>query len=153
MEIIFKKGNDKNSITCKRSDGSNTWMEASAFMVAHDLTHYVIERTLELKSGFYGLLELGFDIADFEKKLKITPKQLPAEAIKTELLVNLILTERNDKTELDDFNSTFNSSAGQLGILKEEFDRNHLNRIRNHLNELLFRWGKLPVNETLVLKW
>lgn len=95
MEITFKKGNAKNSITCKREDGTSTWTEADAFMIAHDLTHYVVETVFSMKNGFYGLLDSGLDITDFEKKQKITPRDIPKEAITAETLVNLFLTEKN----------------------------------------------------------
>lgn len=153
MEIFFKKGNTKNSITIKRPDGSSTWMEAEHFMIVHDMAHFIVEEKFQFKHGFYGLVESGIDITDFEKKQKITPHQLPKEAIKTELLVNLILTELSDRKRLDDFNSTFNSTAGQYGLSKEEFKADDLNAIHDQLNELLARWSSLSVNESIHLEW
>jgi hypothetical protein len=153
MDIIFKKGNDKNSITCKRDDGSSTWMEASAFMVAHDLAHIAVEGQLHLKAGFYGLLERGTDITDFEKKRKVTPQQLSPESIKAELLVNLILTERNDQKRLDNFNEVFNTSAARMSIPNENFSAEDLDLIQVKLTALLDQWKQLPVDDSLIIKW
>ncbi len=83
----------------------------------------------------------------------ITPQQLPKEAIKAELLVNLILTERNDKKELADFNEAFNFSARQLNLQEEKFDFQQIHKIRLQLNELLNRWKGLLVNELITLNW
>lgn len=153
MTIIFKKGNSKNSITCKRADGTSTWMEASGFMVVHDLAHVAVEQHFQMNMGFYGLLESGLDITDFERKQKITPQQLPPESIKTELLVNLILTEKHDKKELDNFNDTFNMSAIKSGLRQEEFDDEDLRAVRKRVDELITRWQNLPVNESLIIPW
>ena len=91
MEVIFKKGNTKNTITCKRPDGTATWMEADVFI--NDLAHYVVETELKASKGFYGLLSQGFDITNFEKKQKITPASIPAEGTQMEIIVGLLLTE------------------------------------------------------------
>ncbi len=56
-----------NAFSCIRDDGTSIWMQANLFMIAHDLAHYAVEKTLPLKFGFYGLLESGLHITDFEK--------------------------------------------------------------------------------------
>ncbi|MBI1769039.1 MAG: hypothetical protein HYR67_11755 [Bacteroidetes bacterium] len=152
MDIIFKKGNTKNTITCKRSESSSTWMEADRFMIAHDLTHFAVEKQLQIGKGFYGLVASGLDITDFEKKQKITPQQLPKESIKTELIVNLILTERHDGKKFESFDEAFNSLSKQFGISNEKFDADDLNKIHSQLNELLNHWAMLPVNESMIIK-
>ena len=94
-------------------------MEADAFMVMHDLTHYVVETQLQLENSFYGLLARGLDITDFEKKQKISPASIPAEGIRTEILVGLFLTERNDGRLLTDFNHLFLTTCQELQLPKE----------------------------------
>ena len=153
MDNYFKKGNTKNSITIRRADGSSTWMEAEYFMIVHDMAHFVVEKKLQIKNGFYGLVAIGIDITDFEKKQKITPEHLPKEAIKTEVLVGLILTELNDRKRLEDFNATFNSTAAQYDLSKEEFNADDLNGIHDELNQLLGRWTTLSVNDSINMKW
>ncbi len=153
MDIIFKKGNGRNSITCQRPDKSSTWTEADSFMVSHDLTHFVVEKKLGLKNGFYGLLSDGIDITDFEKKQKITPKEIPAEGIKAELLVNMILTEKNDKTRISDFNQVYNDSAQKFNIANESFSNLILDQIHSEIDEMLEQWKKLKTGETIRLKW
>jgi len=122
-------------------------------MIVHDMAHFVIEKKFQYKNGFYGLTASGLDITDFEKKQKITPQQLPKEAIKTELLVGLILTELNDRKRLDDFNSTFNSTAAQYDLPEELFRAQDLDEIHDQLNELLSRWSALEVNDSIKLTW
>ena len=153
MKIEFRKGGDKNMLTCSRPDGTTTWMEATPFFVAHDLAHFVIEKQLQIVNGFYGLIASGFDITDFEKKREITPQQLPEDSIKAELLVNLILTERNDRKRLESFNATFNEVSERYGLPNMKFDASDLDKIHNQLDEMLKRWASLPINESITLTW
>ena len=68
MTIAFsKKENKQHTLTCTRTDGSQTWMQVSDFFVAHDLMHYATETVLQYKDAFYGMLNRGINITDFEK--------------------------------------------------------------------------------------
>ena len=151
MEIIFKKGVTKNTITCKRPDGTSTWMQAIPFMIIHDLTHYVVETQLQLKLGFYGLLAGGWDITDFENKQKIKSTDIPAEGLRAELIVGLLLTERNDGQEMTDFNSVYQDSCINYALAEQPLDRSQLDRLRIGVDDLINKWKFLPVDSTLIL--
>ena len=153
MDIIFKKGTTKNTITCTRSDGTSTWQEAEPFHILHDLTHYAVETTLGTQQGFYGLLQQGLDITDFEKKQKITPQTLPREAIRTEILVTLFLTEINDHQPLADFNQTFAETIRPYGIDIIPLDQNLLTTIRMMRDNLIKKWKNLSSGSTLALRY
>jgi hypothetical protein len=67
-------------------------------MEDHDLCHFAVEITLQFKNGFYGLIDRGFNISDFElprneRPLELIPANLPLEAQQTEFIVNLLQTE------------------------------------------------------------
>lgn len=118
MEVIFKKGKTKNTLVCKRKDGSSTWSTVDQFMIIHDLAHFCVESKLGVVKGFYGLIATGIDISDFENKEKINSKNLPVDSKITELIVGQILTERADNKLLENFNVTLKESANALGINK-----------------------------------
>ncbi len=136
-----------------RSDGTSTWQEAEPFLILHDLTHYAVETTLGTKQGFYGLLQEGLDITDFEKKQKITPQTLPREAIRTEILVTLFLTELNDQQPLTDFNHTFAETIRSYGIEATPLNENQLASIRTLLDNLIKKWKNLSSGSTLALRY
>jgi hypothetical protein len=153
VEIIFKKGNTKNSITCKRADGSATWSEADAFMIIHDLTHYAVESGLGMKQGFYGLVAGGLDITDFEKKQKIRPDEIPAEGLRAELLVGLVLTERNDGKEMNDFNEQYQELLKKFHLSAENIPLASVRRLREETDRLINKWKDLPVSSSLVFNF
>ncbi len=66
MEIIFTKhANNSNHISCKREDGSTTWMKCTDFFIRHDLMHFALETTFNFKNAFYGMIAGGISISDF----------------------------------------------------------------------------------------
>jgi hypothetical protein len=153
MDIVFKKAATKNSITCTRIDGSSTWQEVQPFLILHDLTHYAVETSLGTQQGFYGLLQEGLDITDFEKKQKVTPRSLPAEAIRTEILVTLFLTELNDQQPLKDFNRTFAETSQSYGLEITPLMPDQLAIIRTRRDNLIKKWKNLPMGSTLALRY
>jgi hypothetical protein len=57
-----------------RSDGSteSVDLETRSYLV-HDLTHYAVERTLQLARGFYGLLASGTAMAELNDRTRPWP--------------------------------------------------------------------------------
>lgn len=154
MEIVFKKGNTKNTITCRRSDGSATWQESDAFLINHDLAHYAVEKTFGLSQGFYGLVQSGLDITDFEKKQKISPSQIPKEGFKAEILVQLFSIERSGiNNHIKDFNESYHEQAVKWKLDVERFPESLLSETRRLLSEVIDDWHHLSVNESMTLSW
>src|SRR5205809_153857 len=96
MEISFtKRGEEDHIISCKRKDGTTTWMHSSSFFVQHDLCHYAVETVLGLRNAFYGMLADGTDITDFELPKEERNIALSTEALLAEHLVNILMIDRN----------------------------------------------------------
>jgi hypothetical protein len=93
---IKKKTDGSAALSCTRADGSVTWQrqdgQLGAFFPLHDLTHYAVERVLDLPHAFYGLLADGWDLSDFGKASAKGP--LPADAHLAELIVGFFDLER-----------------------------------------------------------
>lgn len=96
MKIQFQKKQDKPSILrCIRDDGSATWTTLKTpFDVDHDLTHYIVESTMNFKQAFYGLLKSGIGINDWtlpkeERPAYLKWENLPKEAQYSEVIVGV----------------------------------------------------------------
>ena len=88
MKLKIKKRDNGDAVmTFVRDDGSATSgrLGAGGFGAVHDLTHYVVESTLGLRAGFFGLLAQGWNIPDFE--VRSAARQLPDESIVAECIV------------------------------------------------------------------
>ena len=155
MIITFlKKENKQHTLTCARTDGPQTWMQVSDFFVAHDLMHYATETVLQYKDAFYGMLNSGINITDFEKPKSQRTVVLSEQAIIAEHLVNLLLIEHNQGA-MADFNETLllSFAADNPEIKPEEFSGEQLQKIHDVFNEQINKWYNLATGETLVLNF
>jgi len=64
----------------------------------HDLAHYAVESALRFSKAFYGIINEGYNISNFElpkdqKPFAVKPENLQKEAIVTEHIVNLLEVE------------------------------------------------------------
>src|SRR5215208_3049978 len=69
-----------------REDGTHTAGAigpGDGYGPVHDMTHYVVERTLGLSEGFLGLVASGWAISDFE--VRGTARRLPDDAVVAEV--------------------------------------------------------------------
>ena len=153
MEISFiKKGLNKHVISCKRNDGSVTWMQSDDFFVRHDLMHYAVETTMNYKNGFYGILNSGVNITDFElpkdkRNFEFTPQALYAET-----LVGLISTELS-QGNFENIEETINDmyKANYPGVKAPEINPASIDQIKVRYHELVLDWMKLSPDQKLVL--
>ena len=163
LTIRFKRHPDGSaSLTCLRADGTSTWQRQNGshglVFPPHDLTHYAVETTLGYRSGFYGLIADGWDIADFAKPW---PKgAIPVEAQEVELIVGFFDTERRSFTQMKE--AEFNDHAerylaarrstkpGALGVAPRVSEE-EIEGVRACRAELLSRWARLEPGEALEL--
>ncbi|MBI1780129.1 MAG: hypothetical protein HYR66_01985 [Sphingobacteriales bacterium] len=155
MTISFsKRSNKQHTLSCTRNDGSQTWMQVSDFFIVHDLTHYGVETILNYKNAFYGMLNNGINISDFEKPKQERTVVLSNEAIVTEHLVNLFAIEYNQGT-LNDFNSMLADSIQKENThyKSPQLSREQLNSIRSAIKNYMMQWYELPDGESLTLNF
>jgi len=157
MKITFQKDkNNRLSLRCEREDGTSTYtILKSPASVYHDLAHLAVERTLGFRKAFFGLLAQGFDIPDFEAKreerpAELLPANLPLEALQTEHIVNLLITEHFNSGKMSDFLSILNQSLIAAGLaLPDELNEDTLAIIRDDFAELQEQWSTLPVEHSI----
>lgn len=161
MLIRFTKKRDgTTTLTCVRGDGSVTGQRQKHgfFFVPHDLGHYAIETTLNLRLAFYGLLCRGWEITDFGTPWPRGP--IPPDAIQdamlAEHLAGMLDGERAGILEPQMAADTNALLAAQFAALPgaprlRVVTDDELARIRATAAELLGRWHALPVGETLEL--
>jgi hypothetical protein len=158
VKLGLKKAKDgRPTVTFVRADGTSTTgrLGAGDFGPVHDLTHYAVETTLQLRQGFYGLLAAGWNIPDFE--VKGTGARLPDEAIAAECIVGQLsnIVFGGQKITLADFNwlVTEAARAQRPGAIVPAIDDVSFRTMRERLAALLARWHALPPGETLELPW
>lgn len=156
MKIKLKKKSEGDSVLAVvRSDGSFTGdrLRSDGFSAIHDLTHHVVEQTLELDCGFFGLLERGWDIQDFENKENTAA--IPDEAIVVECIVgqltNLML--RGPQVEIREFNWLIGEAVSSVRpkSVAPQFSEETFSLLQERLANLLSKWRALRPGESLEL--
>ncbi len=156
--LQFKRGTPSSILTVKRADGTYTWTRLYPGLEVHDLAHYAVEDVLGLEHAFYGILAQGYNIEDFEAPREerhpdLQPKNLKPEALQTEHLVNLLLTELQTGELLDGFLSQLSTILTESGLPPmTELTTENLSAIRSCLNELCTCWRATKTGETLELR-
>jgi hypothetical protein len=157
--VRIKKGKDGlTALSGVRADGTTTWQRQhgaqSAFFPRHDLTHFAVETTLQLRQGFFGLMAAGWDFSDFGSPWPRGP--LPAEGNVTELIVAALDLERSsgDRASAEGINRGIAEHCAEKGlpawaVLTED----DLARIRQKRAELFAKWEATPPGDTLELRF
>ena len=140
----------------RRADGTSTWQKrrgpTADFFAIHDLTHYAVETILGFDRAFYGLVAEGWDLEDFGTPWPRGP--MPPEALPAEVIVGCFDTARAAHVPLtaDQCNATASSYFANAGMpCPVSVTDDVLQRVRDRLSELVWRWHALPVRETLAL--
>ena len=152
MEISFtKRENSDHIISCKRNDGSVTWMHNSPFFITHDICHYALETVLKLKKAFYGLVSSGIAIKDFDVPRERRTVQLTDEAIFAEQMVNLLTIEYSQGI-MENLPATIKEICKKSGLpVVPEISERQLEEIRKLYDQLMNQWNVLQAEETMTL--
>ena len=154
---LKKKTASAAVVTFARADGTTTSgrLGHGDFGAMHDLTHYVVESTLRLRLGFFGMVADGWNIPDFE--IKHASRQWPDEALAAECIVGQLSDAIFGEHELDatDFNWMVTQAIAGVrpGAKFRAIRADELRAIKQRLDELLDRWRALPAGETLELEF
>lgn len=153
MELRITRREEKlHTIVFKRSDKSETWQASDDFFVQHDLSHFAVEKILDYKTAFMGMINHGMGANDFEDRGKRKKLQITAEGWYAENMANLFLIEVA-QGELEDFNTVSQTAFGkmELPFTPPVLTSYEIISIRTYLRQLLQQWTFLPVNETMIL--
>jgi len=159
MRITLTKHPTAPVIACTRRDGSVTWQKSAhgPFFGPHDLLHYALESTLNLRESFFGLIARGRSIESFAEPG--TAAQLPVEAMHTEMMVNQLMIDHIHGPALAaaEFNQTIAASwrASKPGAATppNPISDSQLQQIHERFAELLQTWRSLADGEKLELEF
>jgi hypothetical protein len=153
MDIIFRKRlKSKHLIVYKREKVDDYWIEADDFLIFHDLSHYAIEKTLNFKNAFWGLIKSGINPSIFENKLERDKILISNEAWLAECLANLFLIELT-QGKFEDFQKVLAESYHQMYPEKvvPTLQNEEIESIRAYYGQLIQQWRTLGNDESIML--
>ena len=151
MRIRFKKGNNHDTLTCLRDDGTSTWAAARPGRIEHDLVHYALETTLGYDRAFYGAIAQGRDLEAFGTvDPQLGRKRRPTKQAQYAEHLVLLLEANLRGTIFGDVRDAL-VEAHARGAVPPDVTYEHFERARQRAVELLRCWAELPARETLEL--
>ena len=155
LSIRITKGrNGPAVLTCTRPDGSSTWTRVSDYFPTHDMTHFVVESTLQIPKAFYSLVLDGWDINDFS--MKGAAKTIPPQANLVEALVGRLQHDLMPGSEFtaESFNEEVVAVLEGIGNPeRREVSQEELDTMRAILRDLLRQWSDLAPGESLEMSF
>jgi hypothetical protein len=151
-----------------RDDGVRFHLKGVAHMFAipHDLAHFLVEKTLRLRQGFFGSMADG---AVFKSMTWVDGRRKPGATERSEILQKKNLAALNDAEVLVRiFNDTIEQGHAEnspvlqqrlrerlqrAGVAHRSFSADEIAEVYKAYRDLLAKWKKLPVGGQLELQW
>ena len=151
---LQKNSGSKNIIRFFTKDDKIEWAYGDDFMILHDLSHYTIEKTLGYTTAFFGLIQSGVKIKDFNDKELRGKMNLTNEAWYAEGLANLILIEYTQGA-FENFNEVFKSTLNKTNPTIPSLTISDKNLVETRIlyDDLVKKWKTLEVKQTMVLEF
>lgn len=159
LKLQFKKQKDHSAIlTFFRTDGTSTYTKIRPGLEVHDLAHYVVETALDFKEAFYGLINQGYTVPDFERPreerpLALIPANLPQESLQTEFIVNQLQIQLYNSGEQDQFLPTLAQAMTAKGLpMPANLTAEKIAQMLDELQQLVEQWRLIKAGEVLHLE-
>ena len=150
MEIIIKKGKNRNTLICRRKDGTQTSVNLDKDIPNHDLAHYVVEKQFKLKKGFYGKIRLGMTIEELSDKEVI--RSLDAETWLSEIMARNLQSISSGAVKVEEFIVLVNMEAeNNKSIELPEMNIEDVKKMKHQFEELCEEWSMIPESGALEL--
>jgi hypothetical protein len=162
----LEHGKYKTEVT--RDDGVSYRLKgvAHTFAIPHDLAHFLVEKTLRLRHGFFGNIANG---AVFKSMTYVSGRRKPKAAERSETLLKKNLAALNDAEALVRiFNDTIEQGHAEdsavlqrrlreriirAGVAFRTFSAVEISEVYASYRTMLANWQELPVGEQLELRW
>ena len=149
MRIAIHKGGGRHRLVCTRDDGTTTQAETGPGLPAHDLAHYVAERALGLRQGFFGNVAGGRTIAELGDPAVIPT--LPPEAWTAETLARALGATATGACRVDQLPALVRAELGEAALpqLTDALAQTLVDDFATRLAQ----WRALADGDTLTLDW
>lgn len=152
MEITITKGKNRNSLTCKRKDGSFSTINLGPNVPDHDLAHFVVEQEFNLKMGFFGNIKSGKTIQELSDPEIIL--SLPAETWLSEILARNLQSLASGAVKVEEFSQIIEWEAQNIKNLKTpKITLEEVIKMKTQFDNLCKQWDLIGLNEKIKLEF
>ena len=153
MLIKITKKQNRTILICTRADGSYTRADMGAQLPFHDIAHFVTDKKLNIKNGFYGLVAQGWTIEQLSDKDVI--KTLGIEAWISEIMARALGSLYTGSCTVDQFIPLLQTEmTNRGGGNKAPFlTQDMVIEMQAEYTALLDKWRSLTDGESLEMEF
>lgn len=146
---IINKGN-RNQLVCEKRDGTLEIADLGPKLPFHDIAHFIVERQLELKNGFYGNIYNGYSVQQLSDKNII--KTLPLQSTVAEITARALQSLGAGACTEEQFTSLINEELKHYSIdFSLNFDKEQVTQMLDAYKYRISQWEALKEGEALEL--
>ena len=156
MRIAFHKGSGRHTLSCVRDDGTTTRQEAGPGLPFHDLAHYIAERALGLRLGFFGMVAAGRSLRELSdpEVLRTLGEEAMEHAMVAEVLARAVGSMATGACRAEDLSTLLLAELGErLPLALRNLSLQTVRAIEARYAALSAEWRALPEGATLTLPW
>ncbi|WP_298513003.1 hypothetical protein [uncultured Kordia sp.] len=152
MEIIINKGEHRNTLYCKRADGTFTSENLGPEIPNHDIAHFVVEKKFNLTKGFYGNIAAGMTIKDLSNKDII--KNLDSESWLAEIMTRNLQSLGSGAAIIEEYIELVTWEASTMkNIQIPTMNLPQIHEMKAEYDALCKQWKLLPIHGELRLQF
>jgi hypothetical protein len=151
MQIkILNKGN-RNQLICERRDGGVEITDLGPTLPFHDIAHFIVERQLKLKRGFYGNIYIGYSVKQLSDKNTI--RTLPIQSAVAEITTRALQSLGAGACTIEQFSRLINEEFELYSINFElDLEKKKISQMLSDYKKITSQWEQLKEGEGLELK-
>ncbi len=155
MLVRFTRGKRNDVLTCRRDDGTITWMAERPEFVAHDLGHYAVETVFGYRLGFFGLVAQGWDLSttDFGRDPRTKARYPWPDGAQEPVEYVVSLIQRGPQAGICTADALREALRLYWGRVPDGFDDGRIARARREVARLEGLWAAVPAGGTLELEF
>jgi hypothetical protein len=152
MKVIFTKKSGRTRMSCRRGDGTFTSADVGPSLPAHDFAHFIVERTLELPTGFFVNVASGYSLDQLSDPATI--RSLGREPYVAEVLARALGELATGACDCGQFPDRVATELRQMGLgVPAGASPEAAEQMLSELQGLMRRFGELRPGESMELEF
>lgn len=152
MNVIFTRRKERTRLICRRLDGTSASADLGPSLPGHDLAHLIVERTLQLRAGFFVSVAKGYSIQQLSHAAIV--RSLGTDPYVAEILARALGALATGGCTADQFANLVSIELRQMGLgvprgLSAESAKHMLEELRS----MIKRFGELALGESMELQF
>lgn len=152
MNITFTRKGERTRLICRRLNGTFTSADLGPSLPGHDFAHLIVERTLQLRAGFFVNIANGYSIQQLSDAETI--RSLGVNPYIAEILARELGSLATGGCTVDQFPELVCTELAQMGLsVPRGVSVEAARRMLEELQSMMKRFGELAPGGSMELQF